>query len=514
MGEHMLQESIEKLIAYANETGLLPECENMYAVNALLALFKEDAFEGNFFPEKQPVPENVGLTSPYGPRIEGILKELLDIAAEKGLLPDNTTTYRDLFDAKIMDCVMPRPKTVIDTFYGLYEKDKKAATDWFYKFSQDNDYIRRYRLVKDVRYTVDSRYGTIEISINLSKPEKDPKAIAAAKAAAQTAYPKCQLCAENEGYFGRGNHPGRSSHRVIPMALAGAKWGFQYSPYGYYNEHCILFNMEHVPMKIERATFDKLLSFVEVMPHYMLGSNADLPIVGGSILSHDHYQGGCHDFPMALAPIVETVSVAGVTDVSVGIVNWPLSCLRLRSENKESMIDLATKILDAWRGYTDEARMVFAETDGEPHNTITPIARMHDGLFELDLVLRNNLTTEERPLGLYHPRPEYHHIKKENIGLIEVMGLAVLPARLKEELRILGEMIVEGKDLRSLEATEKHADWAEKWLPNYTVTKDNITDIINAEVGKVFVGVLEDAGVYKATEEGREGIRAFLKTIK
>lgn len=510
----MFTESVEKLIAYANETGLLPVCENIYAVNALLALFREDAFTGNFYPELKSLPADTGLHSELGDRIEAILKDLLDYAAEKGLLPDNTVTYRDLFDAKIMDCVMPRPKTVIDTFNALYEKDKKAATDWFYTFSQNTDYIRRYRLVKDVRYDVPSKYGKIEISINLSKPEKDPKAIAAAKTMAQTAYPKCQLCAENEGYYGRVNHPGRSSHRIVPMRLAGADWGFQYSPYGYYNEHCILFNMEHVPMKIERATFDKLLSFVEAVPHYMLGSNADLPIVGGSILSHDHYQGGCHDFPMALAPVVETVEVAGVKNVTVGIVNWPLSCLRLQSADKAAMIDLADRILSAWRCYTDEVRMVFAETDGEPHNTITPIARMKDGKYELDLVLRNNLTTAERPLGLYHPRPEYHHIKKENIGLIEVMGLAVLPARLKEELRILGEKILAKEDLRADAVTEKHADWVESWIGNVEITPENVTEIINAEVGKVFVGVLEDAGVYKATEEGRAGIRDFLKTVK
>ena len=505
----MFTEAIEKLIAYANDTGLLPKEENIYAVNQLLNLFQEDSFDGNFFPAGDPAP-----ITKDGARIEGILKELLDYAAEKGLLPDNTVTYRDLFDAKIMNCVMPRPKTVIDEFYRLYAENKKKATDWFYKFSQDNDYIRRYRLCKDVRYTVDSKYGPIEISINLSKPEKDPKAIAAAKNAPQSAYPKCQLCAENEGYAGRVNHPGRSSHRIIPMSLAGAEWGFQYSPYGYYNEHCILLNMQHVPMKIERATFEKLLGFVEVMPHYMLGSNADLPIVGGSILSHDHYQGGCHDFPMALAPVVETVELPEFKDVSVGLVNWPLTCIRLDSENKEAMIELADRILMAWRGYSDPEHFIFAETDGEPHNTITPIARMKDGKFELDLVLRNNITTEERPLGVYHPRPEYHHIKKENIGLIEVMGLAVLPARLKQELKVLGDAIVNGTDLYSLPETEKHAKWAYRFLKDYdTVSADNVTEIINQEVGKVFTGVLEDCGVYRATPEGRASVRKFLESI-
>ena len=368
-----------------------------------------------------------------------------------------------------------------------------------------------------------------ESGINLSKPEKDPKAIAAAGKMKSSAYPKCQLCRENEGYAGRVNHPGRSNHRIIPMTLAGADWGFQYSPYGYYNEHCILLNMEHVPMKIERATFDKLLSFVEEVPHYMLGSNADLPIVGGSILSHDHYQGGRFDFPMALADVAETVEIPGFADVSVGIVNWPLTCVRLQGKDKERLIDLADRILAAWRKYSDEENFIFAETEGVPHNTITPIARMKDGEFQLDLVLRNNITTEERPLGVYHPRPEYFHIKKENIGLIEVMGLAVLPSRLKDELAHLNAAILSGKDLRADPELVKHADWAEEWMKKYpeipklqrvfaTGTTDRMPEkrlqqIIDEEVGKVFVGVLEDCGVYPATEEGRAGVRRFLGTV-
>lgn len=510
----MFYDSVRELIKYANDTGILPKEENIYAVNQILALFKEDAFEGEVFEGDGSYACVGDADHKDGAELESILKDLLDYAAEKGLMEADSTTFRDLFDSKIMNTLMPRPKTVIDTFYSLYNVDKKAATDWFYKFSQDVDYIRRYRLCKDVRYTVDSKYGPIVITINLSKPEKDPKAIAAAKSAPQSAYPKCQLCAENEGYQGRVNHPGRSNHRIIPMELAGARWGFQYSPYGYYNEHCILLNMEHVPMKIERATFDKLLSFVEVMPHYMLGSNADLPIVGGSILSHDHYQGGHYDFPMALAPIDETVTVNGFEDVTIGLVHWPLTCLRLNGTDKGRMIDLAEKILNAWRGYTDEANFIFAETDGEPHNTITPIARMKDGMYELDLVLRNNITTEERPLGVYHPRPEYHHIKKENIGLIEVMGMAVLPARLKAELQHLKEAILAGEDLYKIEDLEKHADWAYEFLKQYDdVNAENIQKIIDNEVGKVFAGVLEDCGVYPCTEEGREGVKAFLKTI-
>ena len=517
----MFNDALGQLIAYANDTGILPKEENVYALNQLLTLFGEDSFEGE-------IPEGHGDSDVRA--LPEILGELLDYAAEKGLLPDNTVTYRDLFDSRIMNCVMPRPAEVIRTWNGLFAEDKKAATDWFYKFSQDVDYIRRYRLEKDVRYTVDSKYGPIVITINLSKPEKDPKAIAAAGKMKSSAYPKCQLCRENEGYAGRVNHPGRSNHRIIPMRLAGADWGFQYSPYGYYNEHCILLNMEHVPMKIERATFDKLLSFVEEVPHYMLGSNADLPIVGGSILSHDHYQGGRFDFPMALADVAETVEIPGFADVSVGIVNWPLTCVRLQGKDKERLIDLADRILAAWRKYSDEENFIFAETEGVPHNTITPIARMKDGEFQLDLVLRNNITTEERPLGVYHPRPEYHHIKKENIGLIEVMGMAVLPARLKEELAHLNRAILAGEDLRAIPDLEKHADWAEAWMKEYPeipelqricvsgatdrMPEERLQQIIDEEVGKVFVGVLEDCGVYPATEEGRAGVKRFLGTVE
>ena len=498
----MISASIDRLIRYGNITGLLPEAENTYARNQLLYLLGEDDYEETETPDVKEED------------LEDILKELLDFAAEKGLLPADSTTYRDLFDTQLMNCIMPRPKTVQDEFYRLYAEDRKAATDWFYKFSRDTDYIRRYRIKKDMHWETDSPYGPIEISINLSKPEKDPKAIAAAKTMKASSYPKCLLCRENEGYAGRVNHPGRANHRIIPMTLAGADWGFQYSPYVYYNEHCILFNMSHVPMKVERETFNKLLSFVEAMPHYMLGSNADLPIVGGSILSHDHYQGGRHDFPMAKAAIAEEVVIPGAPGVKAGIVNWPLTVIRLSGTDKEAMIDAADRILTAWRGYSDPDFGIFAETENEPHNTITPIARMKDGAFELDLVLRNNRTTEERPLGIFHPRPEYHHIKKENIGLIEVMGLAILPARLKAELAALEECLLAGKDPAEDPALSIHADWAKEIAKKYTLTKENAAGILKQEVGQVFVHVLEDCGVYPATEEGRNGVKKFLKVLE
>ncbi len=414
----------------------------------------------------------------------------------------------------MMNCLTPRPAQVQKEFYDLYEESPEKATDYFYKLSQDSDYIRRYRVKKDLKWKVPSEYGEIDITINLSKPEKDPKAIAAAKNAKSSAYPKCQLCVENEGYAGRLNHPARENHRIIPITVNDTRWGFQYSPYVYYNEHCIVFNGEHTPMKIDRSAFVKLFDFVKAFPHYFLGSNADLPIVGGSILSHDHFQGGHYTFAMAEAPIEETFTVAGYEDVEAGIVKWPLSVIRLRNKDEKRVIELATHILEKWRDYTDEAAFIFANTDGEPHNTITPIARKKGDLYELDLTLRNNITTEEHPLGLYHPHAQYHNIKKENIGLIEVMGLAVLPARLKEEMEILADYIVNKKDIRSNEKIEKHAVWAESFLNAYdNVTEENVMDILKAEIGKVFVGVLEDAGVYKCTEEGREAFRRFIAVL-
>ena len=496
----MLNESISRLVQYGIETGLLPECEKIYATNLLLDLFHEDSYE-----EPEEKAENIDL--------ESVLKELLDEAVNRGLIEDSIG-YRDLFDTKMMNCLVPRPAQVQKEFWDAYEKSPEAATEYFYKLSQDSDYIRRYRVKKDKKWTVESPYGTIDITINLSKPEKDPKAIAAAKNAKNNAYPKCQLCMENEGYAGRLDHPARENHRIIPITINESKWGFQYSPYVYYNEHCIVFNGEHTPMKIDRAAFTKLFDFVKQFPHYFLGSNADLPIVGGSILSHDHFQGGHYTFAMAKAPIEMKVTIPGYEDVEAGIVKWPLSVLRIRHQDEKRLIDLADHVLKAWRGYTDEAAFIFAETNGEPHNTITPIARMKDGMYELDLTLRNNITTEEHPLGVYHPHAQYHHIKKENIGLIEVMGLAVLPARLKDEIELLKEYILEGKDIRSNEKIEKHADWVEKFLPEYEeINADNIEEILQQEIGKVFVHVLEDAGVYKCTEEGREAFMRFIQTL-
>lgn len=495
----MLSENIKRLVQYGIDAGLTPECERIYTTNLLLELFHEDDYE-----EVEVNGEK---------ELEEILGELLDEACSRGII-ENSVVYRDLFDTKMMNCLMPRPAQVQETFWKKYEESPEAATDYYYKLSQDSDYIRRYRVKKDWKWTVDSPYAEIDITINLSKPEKDPKAIAAAKNAKASSYPKCLLCVENEGYAGRVNHPARENHRIMPITVNDSAWGFQYSPYVYYNEHCIVFNGKHTPMKIEKETFMKLFDFVKLFPHYFLGSNADLPIVGGSILSHDHFQGGHYTFAMAKAPIEKHFEVKGFEDVESGIVKWPLSVIRLRSKDEKRLIELGTHILNAWRGYTDEEAFVFAETDGEPHNTITPIARKVGEIYELDLTLRNNITTEEHPLGLYHPHAEYHNIKKENIGLIEVMGLAVLPSRLKQELETLAEYIVEGKDISENEMIEKHTKWVEKFLPKYdTITKENVMDILKEEVGIVFTKVLEDAGVYKCTEEGRTAFARFLNTL-
>lgn len=496
----MLYESVKKLVQYGINAGLTPESERIYTTNLLLDVMKEEEYE-----DVDCDLEHIVL--------EDVLKDLLDEAVKRGLIEDSVT-YRDLFDTRLMNCLMPRPAQVRQTFFGKYETSPEEATKWYYKFSQDSDYIRRYRICRDRKWTVETKYGTLDITINLSKPEKDPKAIAAAGKAKSASYPKCQLCMENEGYAGRANHPARENHRIIPIEIQGKEWGFQYSPYVYYNEHCIVFNGEHVPMKIDRNTFEKLFDFIRLFPHYFLGSNADLPIVGGSILSHDHFQGGNYTFAMAKAPITENFTVPGYEDVTAGIVNWPLSVIRLQGKDPERIIDLADHILRKWRGYTDEEAFIFAETDGAPHNTITPIARRRGDLFELDLTLRNNITTEEHPLGVYHPHAKLHHIKKENIGLIEVMGLAVLPARLKDEMELLKEYILEGKDIRSNEQIAKHADWTEEFLPSYDeVNENNIDRILEQEVGKVFCQVLEDAGVYKCTEEGRAAFRRFIGVL-
>ena len=497
----MMYLAIKGLVEYGLETGLIKERDRVYATNQILDVMKMDEYE-----EPEEIPDYDSL--------EDILKELLDAAHESGVLEDDSIVYRDLFDTRLMNCLMPRPSEVADTFWKHYENSPKEATDYYYKLSQDSDYIRRYRVCKDMKWKTITPYGDLDITVNLSKPEKDPKAIAAAKLAKQSGYPKCLLCMENEGYAGRTNHPARNNHRIIPLTINDSQWGFQYSPYVYYNEHCIVFNGKHVPMKIERATFVKLFDFVKLFPHYFLGSNADLPIVGGSILSHDHFQGGHYTFAMAKAPIEKYFTMKGYEDVEAGIVYWPMSVLRLRGTDPERLIDLGDKVLGAWRAYTDEAAFVYAETDGEPHNTITPIARKKGDTYELDLVLRNNITTEEFPLGVYHPHQELHHIKKENIGLIEVMGLAVLPSRLKKELADLADYIVEGKDIRSNETLEKHADWVEEFLPKYSsVTRENIQQILQDEVGLVFSKVLEDAGVYKCTEKGRQDFTRFLNSV-
>ena len=494
----MINNAIAALVDYAITTGLIEKTDRVWAVNSLLAVLELDDYAK---------PDAVTAAP-----LEDLLAALLDDAAARGVM-ENDVTHRDLLDTKLMGCLTPRPSQVVEAFQRRYADSPKAATDWFYALAQDSDYIRRYRIAKDVKWVTPTAYGDLDITINLSKPEKDPRAIAAAKAAPQGGYPQCQLCRENEGYAGRLNHPARQNLRAIPLTVDGRDWFFQYSPYVYYNEHCIVFNGQHVPMKIEEATFRKLLDFIRQFPHYFVGSNADLPIVGGSILSHDHFQGGRYTFAMEKAPVERAVSFAGYEDVEGGIVRWPMSVVRLRCGDAKRLATLAGRILDAWRGYTDESAVIFAQTNGEPHNTITPIARMREGKFELDLVLRNNLTTAEYPLGLYHPHPELHHIKKENIGLIEVMGLAVLPARLKEELRLLGEALVSGGDIRGDQVLGKHADWAEELTSRHRFTADNAAGILEQEVGQVFATVLEHAGVYKCDEAGRAAFGRFLDTI-
>ena len=497
----MVDQYIAQLVEYGLRTGLVAEADRIYVTNRVLEILNKSDYDAPESVEEAP--------------LETILANLLDWAVAQGLLEDNVTA-RDLFDTKLMGALTPPPSVVRATFAELYKgQGAKAATDWYYKFSQDTDYIRRYRICKDLKWVTQTPWGALDITVNLSKPEKDPKAIAAAKLAPQSGYPKCQLCRENEGYAGRANHPARQNHRIVPVVINGQEWGFQYSPYVYYNEHCIVFNSQHTPMKIERATFRKLLDFVKQFPHYFVGSNADLPIVGGSILSHDHFQGGHYTFAMAKAPIERPFVFPGFEDVESGIVRWPMSVVRLRGVDDGRLVELADRILTAWRGYTDEAAFVYAETDGEPHNTITPIARKNGDTYELDLVLRNNITTPEHPLGVYHPHAKLHHIKKENIGLIEVMGLAVLPARLKGEMEALEQAILSGADLRADDALAKHADWREEFLPRHPeVNAGNLHAILQEEVGQVFGQVLEDAGVYKCTDEGREAFERFLRTVQ
>ena len=495
-------EAIARLVNYALDKELIRPEDRVWAVNALLEALQLDSCA---------LPEALPATGQN--ELPAVLDALLDDAAERGVLAENTVTYRDLLDTKLMGVLTPRPSQVIAAFEALYRQSPRKATDWYYRFSQDTNYIRRDRIAKDLQWKTATEYGELDITINLSKPEKDPKAIAAARNLPASAYPRCLLCAENEGYAGRLNHPARQNHRIVPITINGSPWFLQYSPYVYYNEHCICLNSVHTPMKIDRACFAKLLDFVGQFPHYFVGSNADLPIVGGSILAHDHFQGGHYTFAMERAPLQTPVTFAGFEEIHAGIVRWPMSVLRLTGADPQRLIDLADRILLSWRAYSDESVRIFAETDGEPHNTITPIARRRGEDYELDLVLRNNLTTPERPLGLYHPRPELHHIKKENIGLIEVMGLAVLPARLKEELAAVAEALVTGTDLRADPRTASHADWAEEFREKYVITKDNAMDVVQRETGLVFAQVLEDAGVYARTAEGQEAFLRFIEQV-
>ncbi|MBS1403550.1 MAG: UDP-glucose--hexose-1-phosphate uridylyltransferase [Oscillospiraceae bacterium] len=496
----MINTYIAALAAYGLKTGLITADDRIFAINSILAALGLDDYE-----EPENIPDM---------ELEEILNGLLDFACSKNIIPDSIA-YRDLFDTKLMACLTPRPSEVIAKFKADYAVSPVTATDNYYKLSRDTDYIRRYRIAKDIKWKTETEYGELDITINLSKPEKDPKAIAAAKNAKQSGYPKCLLCPENVGYAGRLNHPARQNHRIIPVDICGEPWGFQYSPYVYYNEHCILFNTKHTPMVIDKKAFEKLFDFVSKFPHYFIGSNADLPIVGGSILSHEHFQGGNYTFAMAKANIEKEYKIKGFEDVTVGRVKWPMSVIRLRNADTGRLVELADIILTKWRGYTDEAAFIFAETDGEPHNTITPIARKNGDMYELDLVLRNNITTEEHPLGVYHPHAELHHIKKENIGLIEVMGLAVLPARLKNEMQQLADVLMTKgvSAVRSDPVLEKHADWAEEFCSRRTVNADNVHEVIRDEIGKVFAKVLEHAGVYKRTPEGEAAFDRFVEYL-
>ncbi len=494
-----INQLITALVNYALDKKLISELDKTYTVNRIIEILNLNEYTYETCDETD---------------LSVILNRICDYAVEQGIIEDSIT-YRDLFDTKIVGAVMPRPSEVIKKFNALYQDSPEAATEYYYDLSRNSNYIRVNRIKKDKKWTTETKFGTLDITINLSKPEKDPKAIAAAKNAKQSGYPKCLLCRENEGYAGRVDSPARQNHRIIPITVNQSAWGMQYSPYVYYNEHCIVFNFEHTPMKIEKATFVKLFDFVKLFPHYFLGSNADLPIVGGSILSHDHFQGGRYDFAMAKAPIEKTITFDGFEDIEAGIVKWPMSVIRLRGKDTDRIIELSDKILTNWRVYTDKEAYIFAETDGVMHNTITPIARKNGDMFEMDLVLRNNITSEEHPLGVYHPHAQYHHIKKENIGLIEVMGLAVLPARLERELSRLCDAVISGDDIRADAELEKHADWVDDIKQKYSdLNKDNINEIIEKEVGIVFGKVLECAGVYKCTEDGRNAFMRFVDSVK
>ncbi len=492
---------IDSLVEYAVKKGLAEPSDRVFYRNLLMGELGVAAFES----DGQPNPDMP---------LEELLGALCDYAIEHKIIPDRGITGRDLFDTKLMGLLTPRPSEVIKEFNRLYAISPKEATDYFYRISCDSDYIRTYRVKKDLKWVYTGKYGDIDITVNLSKPEKDPKAIAAAKKQKQTGYPKCAICRENEGYAGSMTQAARQSHRLIPMTMAGQDWFLQYSPYVYYNEHCIALSSQHTPMKIDHDAFVKLLDFVTLFPHYFLGSNADLPIVGGSILTHDHMQGGRYTFAMERAGIEEELTFEGCENIKAGILHWPMSVIRLTSPDRDSLISLADKILAAWRSYSDPEAFVFAETDGEPHNTITPIARRRGEAYELDLVLRNNITTEENPLGVFHPHADKHNIKKENIGLIEVMGLAVLPARLKGEIEILAELLAQGKDIAADERVAKHAEWVSAFRDQYKITKENVNEILQKEIGKTFEGVLEDAGVYKCTPEGRAQFKRFIASVR
>ena len=490
--------AIEKLLDYG-QGRLFEKEDRIYCLNLMLDVLHLDSFE---------TADCEGSAE-----LEDILKVMLDYACQQGIIEDSVT-YRDLFDTKIMNCMMPRPSEVISKFRKYYKESPERATDYYYDISRASDYIRTYRVRNDMKWLAKTPYGTMDITINLSKPEKDPKAIAAAAKMKAASYPKCALCKENEGYAGRVNHPARENHRIIPLTVDGGDWFIQYSPYVYYNEHCIVFNGEHTPMKIDRSAFRKLFDIVKYLPHYFVGSNADLPIVGGSILSHEHFQGGHYEFAMAKARTEENFTFDGYDDVTAGVVNWPMTVIRLSGKNTDRIVDLADKILVAWRAYTDADAFIFAETDGVPHNTITPIARKRGDMFELDLVLRNNITTEEYPDGVYHPHPEHHHIKKENIGLIEVMGLAVLPARLKTEMELLAKAILAGDDIAADETLAKHADWVDMIRAKYdNIDKYNVNDILKNEIGLVYSEILEQCGVYKRDEEGKKLLRRFIDSV-
>ena len=495
----MINRLINELVSYGIREHLVDEDDRVFVTNNLLDLFKQAEFD------KEEIKEERVLAD--------ILKDMCDFAVKEKIIEDDSVTATDLFDTKIMGLLTPMPSTVRRIFKEIYSVDSKLATDYFYKLSKRSNYIRADRIAKDEKWVTDTEYGPIDITINLSKPEKDPRDIAKAGAAKKSGYPSCLLCMENEGYAGTFSHPARQNLRVIPIVLDGEDYFLQYSPYVYYNEHCIILNKEHKPMRIDRAVFQKLLEFVKLFPHYTAGSNADLPVVGGSILSHDHFQGGRYVFAMAKAPYDRTFILKGYEDLNAGIVKWPMSVIRLQGKDIGRIVDAADHILTSWRTYSDESAFIFSETEGIPHNTITPIARMHKDLYELDLVLRNNITTQKSPWGVYHPSADLHHIKKENIGLIEVMGLAVLPARLKREMEELEEYILDKKDIRSNEVLQKHADWVDEWINNYNFEKENIHSIVQAEISKVFVKVLECAGVYKRDEEGQEAFDRFIKTL-